>query len=904
MRIILTLLLVLLGTLKTVAQNAEQNNRWTDDSVLQDVSIGQTADTPTDILVNASNTEYTIKTAKGLAWVSMVTNERKIDGDIGIGQGYYPTEAGFKGCIVQLGVIEGGKLDISAYRWVPIGQYESEFKGHFNGNTQEITGLWIEEELGEGNTNCGLFGMTNGAVIESLGVQIKTFKIKRKNNASRANIFAGGIAGYTFYSKITKCYVYGVEGATIQVENMAYCCIGGLVGDLGTGDEIVTNCYTMIDIISKSNETNMIGGIIGYLDGLLSNSFATGRIEVNSSKEESRIGGLAGCCGTGQLMNNLALNIEGITFNGATGDKHTVGYVFGDMSERFINNYVSPNFPITGDGFTQNEDEEPKTIGTETDLAAILNTDNPGGNVWSFPKDGGLPFINEFGEGNQPTAFVNKEDYKIGGLVLSDESTTEINIDLKYMEGFGWWLMDNRNTQIKPFNGEISGTGITKGIEITVTPDTGAIPTLTIVDDLEITNNNGIGLQIIGPINLNVAEGKKVDITGSRGLEIMGLVNLNQPVNKSKDTDSGGITITGIRPCGILNYGTFNINVGKLTVKGKGNIDFGIFNHATININNGEVTVEQGIDGAIWNTKAFNLNKNATLSIFTNKGSETILDNWENATFAIQPGATFRSGVKGQPLPLAHTLTYPDPSKGTLSITHQNNIALPSGAKIGTGTKLIATVKDNTEAITAVTYTPSGGVTKEATPTENEGIYTFTMPVTATKVAVKFEFDDPDPIPNHTITLPEVEGATLNPGAGSHTVERGGTFRFFLTLDPEYNQSQPVVTTSSGQTLHPRLLDGAYEITQIKTSFSIAIDGIVKNPDPVANIPTNADAISIRSTEGGLLIHVPSPERATIYTFTGTLLRSLDLPAGDSRIALPAGSYIVRVGTKVQKVVL
>ncbi|WP_418543217.1 leucine-rich repeat protein [Parabacteroides goldsteinii] len=167
-----------------------------------------------------------------------------------------------------------------------------------------------------------------------------------------------------------------------------------------------------------------------------------------------------------------------------------------------------------------------------------------------------------------------------------------------------------------------------------------------------------------------------------------------------------------------------------------------------------------------------------------------------------------------------------------------------------------------------------------------------TLPATATVNSTP----DPDPEPTYyTVTLPSVEGAATDPVAGSYDVESWDNFRFYLTLDADYNQSVPVVTTSRGETITPRTSDGAYIVKYVRSDLVISIGGIVKNPPPVANAEIQSGT-RIFTRDGSLFITTDRPARAQVFTLTGQLIRSLDLPAGTTRVdALATGVYIVRL---------
>ena len=167
-----------------------------------------------------------------------------------------------------------------------------------------------------------------------------------------------------------------------------------------------------------------------------------------------------------------------------------------------------------------------------------------------------------------------------------------------------------------------------------------------------------------------------------------------------------------------------------------------------------------------------------------------------------------------------------------------------------------------------------------------------TLPATATVNSTP----DPDPEPTYyTVTLPSVEGATTDPVAGSYDVESSDNFRFYLTLDADYNQSVPVVTTDRGETITPRTSDGAYIVKYVHSDLVISIGGIVKNPPPVANAEIQSGT-RIFTRDGSLFITTDRPMQVQVIALTGQLIRSLDLPVGTTRVdALATGVYIVRL---------
>ena len=210
-----------------------------------------------------------------------------------------------------------------------------------------------------------------------------------------------------------------------------------------------------------------------------------------------------------------------------------------------------------------------------------------------------------------------------------------------------------------------------------------------------------------------------------------------------------------------------------------------------------------------------------------------------------------------------------------------------------------------------VTKTGSGNVTVN---NEGNNKYSFDMPAEAVTIAATFSKNnpdpqppvDPDPVPPvyYTVTLPLVEGAITDPVAGEYDVEAWSNFRFYLTLDKEYDQSEPVITTDRGETITPHSSDGAYIVKYVRNDMEIFIDGIVKNPDPVSNETIATDVVKVWAAKGYLHISSPTTQTVQVYNLTGSLIKQADIPAGDTRWALPAGIYIVQIGSARYKVIL
>ena len=165
-----------------------------------------------------------------------------------------------------------------------------------------------------------------------------------------------------------------------------------------------------------------------------------------------------------------------------------------------------------------------------------------------------------------------------------------------------------------------------------------------------------------------------------------------------------------------------------------------------------------------------------------------------------------------------------------------------------------------------------------------------------------FTITEPEPEPTYySIILPSVEGATTSPAAGTYWEYEGSSFSFSLTLDPDYDQSQPIVKVNGTEAAPDA--NGTYTIASIYEDIMITIEGVTENT-PTANTEVEENDVKVWAADGQLHLSVPSTERVWIYAFNGNLIRSLDEVAGDITVNLNKGSYIIVVGEKRYKVAL
>ena len=316
-------------------------------------------------------------------------------------------------------------------------------------------------------------------------------------------------------------------------------------------------------------------------------------------------------------------------------------------------------------------------------------------------------------------------------------------------------------------------------------------------------------------------------------------------------------------------------------------------------VDNGSITASPGTDVAEGVEVALTVSpadgyrlKNGSLKVYKTGD--------ENTTVALS-GTSFNMPAYG----VTVTAEFEQiPYQITISSMENGNITASPGTEVAEGVEVALTVSP------ADGYRLKSGSlqvykTGDANTTVALSGNSFRMP--AYDVTVMAEFEGiPAPLPPvyYTVTLPSVKGATTDPAPGDYEVESSENFRFYLTLDEDYNQSEPIVTTDRGETITPRSSDGAYIVKYIRNDVEIFIDGIVKNPDPVANETVDTGGIKIYAANGYLHIQAPQPEQVHIFAPNGRLLKAFRTSGNEEQIALPKGIYLIRVTNQCVKVVL
>ena len=143
-------------------------------------------------------------------------------------------------------------LNLGTKDWSPIGTASHAFTGIFLGNGKSITG-----NLTTQGSNAGLFGVTSGAYLENLNLEIDlTAKLRNIQHI-------GALVGYAMNNtEIRHCKETGSLSDPDNVGIGIWTAMGGLVGRLDKSSLIDSSAHTDITLYSIA----VIGGLIGGFD--------------------------------------------------------------------------------------------------------------------------------------------------------------------------------------------------------------------------------------------------------------------------------------------------------------------------------------------------------------------------------------------------------------------------------------------------------------------------------------------------------------------------------------------------------------------------------------------------------------------------------------------------------------
>lgn len=791
-------------------------------------------------------------------------------------------------------------IDLGEQAWTPIGKNNSNpFKGILDGDEKTIRNLAAIST--DDNNYAGLFGRIENGSVQNLQIEIASTDLHVQGVDN-----IGTLAGYITNSKITKC---GVKGGNITGDEPSsiQLVVGGLVGQL-IGSEI-TDCNISTDVKAVLSNASALsaGGIIGIntgssitncqysgsvmaVDGQESgtpNSYAGG---ISGASDLQAVGGSprtstisectvhvdisAGAHAGGIVGYHYKGTVEKCSTKGTISTKETGGYAGGIIGYNYAGGLVANCYNTAS---VTSLKSAGGILGYRLTTAPFNISECWSSGDITAPIAGGIAGRICFGSIKKCYASGNITGNDLTGSYaggIAAYATYETIEDCTSATD----VIAKKEGKAQAFAGGIVGLGTSNG-------------------DTQITSIQNC--YTTGKISSNFAAG------GIAGLNQDGSITHCIALNKE---GIGDITENELQLkassevyCGRImadNSGTLTSNFASPLIPGNWS------NEATgkdgDDLTSDNFTKDAGNAFYQWDdTNVWSFDPSGT--------NLPVLKAFGENTGGSQPEKPVQPNIPKSDF-LAFTLTYDTPQNGTITVSSPTRNSIPAGSSISGGMVL------------TITATPNTGYNLASLKVNDTDFTSGDAYIVNTDVKVEATFNkipkpepepkpdpNPEPGPDYPITyysviLPQVEGITTDPEAGEYEVESWSSFRFYLTLAPEYDQSTPIVTTDRGETITPRTSDGAYLIKYVRSNVEIFIDGVVKNTGSVANGSVEADGINIRASKGILDIHVPQPETVSVYSFSGLLLHSRELVAGDTRLPMPSGTFIVKVGDKVVKV--
>lgn len=255
--------------------------------------------------------------------------------------------------------------------WTPLGSAAFPFTGTYDGNGFSITNLSVSLAADD----AGLFGQTNGATLTGITV----------SGSVTGENYVGGLVGFALSTTITNCHaaVAVVSDNSQLPTEMA----GGLVGELSGGSVSASSSSGSVSRVTPIGyDVSYVGGLIGYSDGVVSTSFASGSVTGSYG-----IGGLIGYQNGGAVQRSYATG-------DVVGDS-SVGGLFGKLSTLGSGLNLVENVYARGSassGLTSVGSLIGSVTGTGGTRGLAYGTGAVSGGAGGFAGDGTAPWASAF----------------------------------------------------------------------------------------------------------------------------------------------------------------------------------------------------------------------------------------------------------------------------------------------------------------------------------------------------------------------------------------------------------------------------------------------------------------------------------------------------------------------------
>ena len=179
--------------------------------------------------------------------------------------------------------------------WTPIGDDSSQFRGSLDGGGYSIRNLTVDIPVSPSlePTYGGFFGyIGSGAVISNIALQDVSITVDHNSASIDDSAYTGGLVGLNNGGTISNSYAAGTVACNSATSGFSF--VGGLVGNNTSGT--ISNSYAGVSVSAMVIQSPRLGGLVGYNEGTINRSYATGRASCTgaASCSGALIGGLLG----------------------------------------------------------------------------------------------------------------------------------------------------------------------------------------------------------------------------------------------------------------------------------------------------------------------------------------------------------------------------------------------------------------------------------------------------------------------------------------------------------------------------------------------------------------------------------------------------------------------------------
>jgi hypothetical protein len=192
------------------------------------------------------------------------------------------------------------------------------------------------------------------------------------------------------------------------------------------------------------------------------------------------------------------------------------------------------------------------------------------------------------------------------------------------------------------------------------------------------------------------------------------------------------------------------------------------------------------------------------------------------------------------------------------------------------------------------------------------GVYNDTLEFLSGSVMIRiplhFVVLDYSPVTTrHEVTIPRIEHVWSDPVPGTHYCQGGHDYLITFTPEAGYSLKKASFTTTAYLAPYMAVMhnsDGTVTLSfhLVHSAVTFSVSGVEPTSSTSNAVVGGVSEVKVWSDNGSICFNLAETTDVTVYSITGTAVYNGALQAGEMRVSLPRGIYIVRTGDKVQKI--